>query len=313
MSDYVKGLVSVVIPTYKRSDMLMTAIDSVLNQTYRNIELIVVNDNIIGDEYSRNLYKLIETIDDKRFLFLEQEKHINGAAARNVGIRAAKGEYIAFQDDDDYWEKDKIENQVKLLSTLDNTWGAVSCLKKIYKNGHLIEATRPYKSGYILQEILDGRISLGTGAVLIRREALDDSGYFDEKLIRHQDLQLFARLASKYKIMLDKKYYQNRETKDAQNRLNSERLIEVKKAYFESINDILETIPLTKRAAIIKMHSFDVAYLQLKEKKYKECIRRCTDILLSPYSVYVAIVRFYNRKYEHIMKRNLVRKYGGET
>ena len=164
---YTKGLVSVVIPTYKRSEMLMKAIDSVLSQTYRNIELIVVNDNEVGDQYSLVLYEMLKDIHDERFLFVEQEKHINGAAARNVGIRKARGEYIAFQDDDDYWDLNKIEKQVALLSSLDCSYGAVVCLKKFYNNGLLVSASLPFSEKNMLLHMVEGTVSLGTGAVLI--------------------------------------------------------------------------------------------------------------------------------------------------
>ena len=66
MSEYIKGLVSVVIPTYKRSDLLKKAIDTVLAQSYQNLELLVVNDNIRNDEYSLKLYELISTYTDPR-------------------------------------------------------------------------------------------------------------------------------------------------------------------------------------------------------------------------------------------------------
>ena len=112
---YLTGLVSVIIPTYKRSDLLPRAIHSVQGQTYRNIEVLVVNDNVSpDDEYSQRLYTLIDSIDDDRVRLISQPKHINGAAARNAGIRDAKGEFIAFLDDDDYWESEKVELQVSI-------------------------------------------------------------------------------------------------------------------------------------------------------------------------------------------------------
>ena len=89
---YIEGLVSVIIPTYKRADKLKRAIDSVLRQTYSNFEILVVNDNEIGDEYTENLKNLISKITDSRVYLIMQERHINGAAARNAGIRASKGE-----------------------------------------------------------------------------------------------------------------------------------------------------------------------------------------------------------------------------
>ena len=81
-------LVSVVIPTYKRSDTLIRAVSSVLNQSYRNIEVIVVDDNTPNDVYSIETQEKLKRIKDSRIRYIQQEKHINGAVARNVGIRA---------------------------------------------------------------------------------------------------------------------------------------------------------------------------------------------------------------------------------
>ena len=123
---YVEGLVSVIMPTYKRSEKLLRAIDSVLNQTYKNLELLLVNDNEPFDEYTELLKKRVEKYsNDERFHLILQDKHINGAVARNVGIRQARGQYIAFLDDDDWWELNKLEEQVKELKSLDDSWGAV--------------------------------------------------------------------------------------------------------------------------------------------------------------------------------------------
>ena len=103
--NYIEGLVSVIMPTYRRSEKLIRAIESVLNQTYKNLELLLVNDNEPFDEYTEQLKKRVEKYSaDKRFQLIIQEKHVNGAVARNFGIRRAKGQYIAFLDDDDWWE-----------------------------------------------------------------------------------------------------------------------------------------------------------------------------------------------------------------
>ena len=97
MEKYIDGLVSVVMPTYKRSEKLFRAIDSVLNQSYRNLELLLVNDNDPNDDNTKLLKKRVEKYkNDPIFHLILQERHINGAVARNVGINNAKGEYIAF-------------------------------------------------------------------------------------------------------------------------------------------------------------------------------------------------------------------------
>ena len=112
---YVKDLISVVIPTYRRPEKLKRAIMSALGQTYNFVEVLVVNDNENDDEFTAEVKEIIAGIEDDRLKLIFQERHINGAAARNAGIRAAIGEYIAFLDDDDYWDEDKLEVQYNAL------------------------------------------------------------------------------------------------------------------------------------------------------------------------------------------------------
>lgn len=309
MSKYVQGLVSVIIPTYRRADLLVKAIDTVLNQTYKNIELLIVNDNIKGDEYSEQLYKILEQYEDERLQLVEQEQHINGAAARNAGIKAANGEYIAFQDDDDFWELEKIERQVKLLSSLDKSWGAVSCLMRIYSNEKLVLSALPYRDGAILLDLLERRTSMGTGALLIRRSALDECGYFDENLKRHQDLQLFARLAEKYKIKLDPVYLHNRENRDNQNRPSANQLKSIKEAYFNSIHDILDRLKPSERKRVFIMHDFECSYAYFMNGKKREGLRKALGIFMSPYTLYLACERCGRRLIEKYGKVYLQKKY----
>lgn len=198
---YINGLVSVVMPTYKRSDKLIRAIDSVLNQTYVNLELLLVNDNDPEDGYTKELKKRVEKyFNDSRFTLIIQDKHINGAVARNVGIKQAKGEFIAFLDDDDWWKKNKIEEQVKFLSNLDKTWGGVSCRIEQYDGDKLIYRLPKYSDGKVYKDVLFLRSDLATSTLLLRHEALDDTGYFAEDLLRHQDLQLLVNFSFKYKV-----------------------------------------------------------------------------------------------------------------
>lgn len=309
MDNYIPGLVSVIIPTYKRSNMLRKAIDTTLEQTYKNIELIIVNDNIPNDKYSIELYDLINSYSDERLCLVEQEKHINGAAARNAGIRKAHGEFIAFQDDDDYWEKTKIEEQVKILSCLDESWGAVSCLMRFYSDGKLVRSCLPYHDGDVAFDVMSLRIGLGTGAVLIRRTALDQSGYFDESLKRHQDLQLFACLCSKYKVKLVTKYLHNREIKDNTNRPNAEQLDEIKNNYFASISSILKLRSKREQEQIIIMHRFDTANSYKKSGNTKEFINRILCVFKYPKTIFMVIEKLAKRTIEKTFRYSLQKKY----
>ncbi|CAI0760937.1 Spore coat polysaccharide biosynthesis protein spsA [Serratia entomophila] len=108
--------VSVIIPTYGRSDLLIRAIDSVLSQSHHNVEIVIVDDNHGGSEsrlQTENMLKMYAH--DSRVIYYQRDKNGGGAAARNSGIEQATGEYITFLDDDDYYHPEKIEKQLAFL------------------------------------------------------------------------------------------------------------------------------------------------------------------------------------------------------
>ncbi len=306
---YEKGLVSVIIPTYRRTSMLKKAVDSAVNQTYDNIEVIIVHDNDPHDRFTSDLIKLAETYDRHKVKLIHQPAHTNGAAARNAGIKSAHGEYIAFLDDDDFWDREKISRQTALLSTLDETYAAVSCLMRIYRSGELVSVNPPYPDGSILFDILTRRTHLGTGSLLIRRSALDKAGYFDENLTRHQDLQLFARLAAKYKIKLDKICLHNREISDRQNRPSSGKIDKIKSDYLNSIGDIMSSLPKNRRKTVIAVNRLECALVMLRDGKIKSGIRRILTSLSSPAAVEITLANAVRRRKSQSKKDFLNYKY----
>lgn len=307
---YIDGLLSVIIPTYRRSEMLYRAIDSVLCQTYKDVECIVVNDNNPGDEYSLVLYKtLAQYKDDNRFYFLEQEQHKNGAAARNAGIRMAKGEYIAFLDDDDFWDSNKAEIQIDLLKKLPKDFGAVSCLMRLYKNGKIVSAPRPYKDGYIHFEVLTRTISMGTGSLIIRRCSLDDTGYFDENLRRYQDPQLFSFLTEKYKVKLIKRYLHNRDIDDAQNRPSVENIDAYHNAFFESVSSQFERMPQNKKNQVEAIYDIDRAVVYYRNGCKSQALKFLLGLLHYPASLRYAMRRIVNKFSERVFIDFRLSKY----
>ena len=112
-------LVSVIIPTHKRFEELFRAIDSVIKQTYSNIEIIVVDDNS-QDKGLRNRIKEKIKKYSENIQYIENETNLGGAKSRNVGIEKARGEYISFLDDDDEYYPEKIEKQYKLYKSKNN-------------------------------------------------------------------------------------------------------------------------------------------------------------------------------------------------
>ena len=110
--------ISVVIPSYNSRGGLARSVDSVLKQTFQNFEIIVVDDNNPGTDARRNTEAIMEAYQSNpKVRYLKHEKNKNGAAARNTGIRAAKGRYIAFLDDDDEWSPEKLEHQYAYIQS----------------------------------------------------------------------------------------------------------------------------------------------------------------------------------------------------
>lgn len=118
--DQERPTVSVILPTYNRAHLLERAIQSVLDQTYPDFEIIVVDDASID-----NTVNIIKGIINERIRYIRHEKNKGAAAARNTGIKLAKGKYIAFQDSDDEWLRDKLEKQIKIFETVSPEVGVV--------------------------------------------------------------------------------------------------------------------------------------------------------------------------------------------
>lgn len=184
-----KTKVSVIIPTYKQRGGLKKSIDSVLCQTYRYFEIIVVDDNNPNTMERTATEKIMsEYIEDGRVIYLKHPENRNGAAARNTGIKASKGDFIAFLDDDDLFTPLKIEKQLEYLNS-HKEFDAVYNLVSI--NGNTVKSRN--LSGNLLKELLMEKTAMFTSALMFRREALINIGGFNEKFRRHQDYELMVK------------------------------------------------------------------------------------------------------------------------
>lgn len=301
-------LVSIIIPTYKRAEMLPRAISSVLEQTYQNIEVLVVSDNEPDDEYTAKARETVELFKDRRVRLITQERHINGAVARNVGIKASKGYYISFLDDDDYIDANKIERQVEVLSKLDDTWGGVCCRFKAYKHGKLIEVAPPFKSGYVYKEVLMRQIKTQTNSLLLRRDALFDAGLFDEKLLRNQDVQLLVDFTYKYKLYFMDELLNNLDYDDNMNRPDPQKVIKVKQAFFQSVQNVIHSLSPLERYRLKVLTRFDIGALYIMNKQYAKGIGMCLGVLCSPVALWMSVRKVIIKKKSESKARELAAK-----
>lgn len=289
---YHRGLVSVITPTYRRSEKLPRAIESILNQTYSNLELFVVNDNDPSDEYTEYVKEITAKYSsDPRFHLIIQDKHINGAVARNIAIKQSKGEFIAFLDDDDWWEPTKLDEQVRELNSLDQSWGGVSCKFTLYnQKGDIIGRTQKYEDGYIFRDVLSLYSDVATGTLLLRRSALDKAGYFDESLLRNQDIQLLARFTFNFKLKEVDKFLHCVDVSDSQNRaVDEKRLIEIRKNLYVSVQDILDTLSKSDMQIINSMRDLEISYILIGHGQYLKSIKYFLSIFKTPATLAHAI------------------------
>lgn len=224
-------MVSVIIPTYNRKDSILNSIGSVLSQTYLDIEVIVVDDcSTDGTD------EVMEKIKDERVRYIKCDKNRGVAAARNIGIENAEGEFIAFNDSDDIWRESKLELQMKELENHPE-YGMVYCAfsrKKDQKFLYQVPASSlPVEklSGHIFDFLLTLNV-IGTPAMLIRREVFENIGSFSSHLRILDDYEFVLRVANKYSIgYINEILVDTYELEDSINMLNEKSVLQNIEAY----------------------------------------------------------------------------------
>lgn len=192
--------VSVILPTYNRRHCLPRAVESVLRQTFDDLELIVVDDCSKDDTLA-----WLDSLDDPRLRVLRHEVNKGGAAARNTGIAAARAPVIAFQDSDDEWLVTMLDRQLARMAERGEDHGASYCGKIVYgrddrfnfgarRAGYMPAANRKVVEGDILDEVLRHAI-VSTQTLVVRKDVLDAVGGFDETLRVGLDWELTVRIA----------------------------------------------------------------------------------------------------------------------
>src|SRR5690349_4705242 len=188
-------LVSVIIPTYNRKTMLAEAVASVLAQSYRDFELIVVDDGST-DGTAEDLRARF----DARVNVIEQTRR-GVAAARNRGVGAARGEYIAFLDSDDFWLARKLERQMAFVLAARRE---ISQTEDIWiRNGVRVNPMKKHRklSGDVFRASLELCL-VSPSAVLMTRELFDGIGGFDESFPLCEDYDLWLRIAHNHDVDL---------------------------------------------------------------------------------------------------------------
>lgn len=190
-------LVSIIVPTFNRPELLLTALNSAIHQTYSNLEIIVVNDA------GKDVKDVIDSLHDKRLVYIQHEKNLGLPSTRNTALKQAKGKYVAYLDDDDLFYPFHIKKLVTALegSNRKTVYSDFYYAYKRQEDRKLI--TYKKEKGYLEVELpsllIDNHLPPVT--VLHSKSCLDDVGYFDSTLKRHEDWDLWIRLAAKYPFL----------------------------------------------------------------------------------------------------------------
>ena len=188
--------VSVVIPTYSRNTTLKRAIDCVLNQTHKNLEIIVVDDNPPESEWRKSSAQIMQDYaDNSRVIYMQNEHNMGGGLTRNQGIKRAKGKYVSFLDDDDEYMPERIEKMLEVFEESANEKLAlVYCHARfINQDGSSTYSDTRNFHGHCLYEAMEQNCIAATSQWLVKKEALDDVGGFPDFTCK-QDSQTILRL-----------------------------------------------------------------------------------------------------------------------
>lgn len=196
-------LVSVVIPTYYRTDILERALQSVLKQTHKKLDIIIVDDNLAGSPYREYSKQLLERYaEDKRIRYIQNPCNLGGAGARNVGIEAALGEYIAFLDDDDEYYPEKIEKQLKVFTENNSKKLAlVYCDVEHRGNNNRIDCViKKRHRGNCLYEAIEDDCLASTSMWLVKKELLKSVGNFSIVPCKQDSTVILKLLEKGYEV-----------------------------------------------------------------------------------------------------------------
>lgn len=182
--------VSVIIPTYNRSELLKKAIESLENQSHQNFEIIIIDDCSTDDTA-----EVVRGMDDERIIYLRHDTNKGGSEARNTGIKQATGSFIGFLDSDDQWLPDKLERQLKQFEGQPDVGVVYTGVQVVDEHNQPTRKIVPAYKGEILPKLFESNCIDTTSSVLVKREVLDQVQGFDASLPSCQDWDLYIRLA----------------------------------------------------------------------------------------------------------------------
>lgn len=297
-------LVSVIIPTYKRSVFLPRAVNSVLEQTYKNIEIIIVDDNNPETNFRKDTENIMLQYQNNPMIkYIKHERNKNGSAARNTGFRNSNGDYIMFLDDDDEFTDNKIMAQIEKMEKLDETWGAsyTNYIRK--KNGKTTVYGAEKREGSLLREELMRNLFVHAGSnLMVRRKIVEEINGFDESFERNQDIEFLSRILVNYKLAFVDNigliiHVDNR------NVAKTRSYEDITSDYITKFSGLINQLPEQDKIIVMKMIGLQTFrnYIFSKNKRRKAIIKlikgETSALLATRYLIHLLVRRITKKAY----------------
>lgn len=291
--------VSVVIPVFNRAETIGSAVDSVLTQTFKDLELIVVD-----DASSDRTVEILKGFSDSRLRLICHESNKGAGAARNTGIDAARSEWVAFQDSDDLWMPTKLELQMARLMAPEASYIAAYCGMLVEDMDspsspprYVPDAAIPTREDHILRSLLTHSF-VSTQTLIARRDLLVSIGGFDTKLPALEDWECMLRLAQNGPFALvdqplvRQRFSQNSITRSAERRLAARLRI------LEKHRDLLARDPI-----VLATHHYSISGALRQAERLEEASEHIAAALrCRPFHLRYWSMRVYLRALQLIAK-----------
>jgi glycosyltransferase involved in cell wall biosynthesis len=280
--------VSVIIPTYNRAHLVGNAIQSVLDQTFQDFEIIVVDDGSID-----NTREVVSKYGEK-VIYIHQENK-ERSVARNNGMKHSRGQYITFLDSDDLYLPDKLQIQVKLMERKPEYGMSYSYSIWFDEKGKYLHTWRDNLNGWIFPEMMRAKHNkITVPSVMIRRIVLESVGYFNESINTCEDYEFWCRIAQKYPVLIIKKALVIINTSSQPSEGLFYSYFSNTLLYYQSVFRSDQTIGNSLKRTV---------YLDLSVKYYLNALTReqekfiCTEIKkINPLFVYLTLLKSYKHK-----------------
>jgi len=272
--------VSVIIPTYNRAKYLPKAIDSVLNQTYQDFEIIIVDDGSID-----NTKDILAKYDGKIRYFYQENK--GPSAARNLGIKKACGEYVAFLDADDIWFPDKLDKQLGIFNN-DDKIGLVHSQMYVISNNNLASLSQNIKPKRLPGSSFAELLFYGSGppsTFMVKHKCFKKTGLFDKNLKTLEDLDMAVRIARFYKVVFIPFPLGSYRQHTTNTTLNTEKVYKGQVSYWaKALTQYAEEVPTTLMKEKLAENSYLLGKVFFNKDNYVEANRSiCRAIRICPY------------------------------